>query len=128
MIYLRVILAVIFCVGSLMGAEVPCNERALHGRIGASKAFGALIGCVALHHMIGQVWHTADPLRSGCDTFQTRRRATAVRETLCSAIALAALGYVAYKLASDSVVSLNVFFDDDEEEVSLKEKGTFNSL
>ncbi len=52
---------------------MPCNERARQGRIGAGKALGFISGVFWLHHMIGEVWKSSDPLRTGFDSIQIRR-------------------------------------------------------
>ncbi len=111
------VLSLLFCVsGLLLGADVPCNERARHGRSGAVKSFIAVAGCVALYHMAGELWDTATPLRTGVPLHATwRDRDDSLREIFSVGCALAALGYVTYKLSYDAISSLRIFLDDDEE-------------
>ena len=110
------VLSLVFCVsGMLLGADIPCNERARHGRSGAVKSFIAVAGCVALYHMAGELWDTATPLRTGSMHLTWREPENAWRESFSVGCALAALGYVTYKLSSDAISSLRIFLDDDEE-------------
>lgn len=113
-----VVIILFLVIGSNVWAapDISCNERARHGRIGAGKALVAIGGCIALRHLFKEAWITSEPLRTGMDAFYTRRREAARFDTVCSCLAAAYLGYMVYTFASESVDSLNIFFDDDEED------------
>ncbi len=99
----------------LSATRVTCNERALHGRVGALKGIATLIGVAAIHHLGKRVWSNAEALRANMDALQARTPNDATTGRACSVIALAALGYVVYKLASEATRSLSIFFNDDVE-------------
>ena len=110
-------LAALICIsGYLQAADVTCNERARHGRVGLGKLLLAAVGGIGVHHMMGEFKEAAQQWRSGKLSVVTYDDEDAWKRTCRSAIALAAVGYVTYKLVSESYTSLGIFLDDDEEE------------
>ncbi len=97
-------------IAELSAAKVTCHERTLHGRVGALKGIATLIGVAAIHHLGKRVWSNADALRANMDALQARAPNDASIGRACSVIALAALGYVVCKLASEASYSLSIFF------------------
>jgi hypothetical protein len=102
---------------AVLAAEVSCNERFRQGRIGAVKAIAAGACMYTGHHLIlKSFWNSyADFGWPKIDDLEMRRDTSSVFATVCSAITLGALVYVTYKLSSEAVESLNIFFDDGEE-------------
>lgn len=101
-------------IGFLEG--VSCNERARHGSIGAFKGASCVVGVLGLHYMIKEVWRTAQPLMSGTDRVEVFTRDAALYKTVCATIALAAVGYCTYTFFTEAVTSLNIFFDDEQQD------------
>lgn len=97
-------------------AQVSCNERFRHGRIGTVKGIAAGACMYTAHRILKSFWNSyTDNGWSQMDALEMRRGTSSVAGTACGAITLGALAYVTYKLGSEAVESLNIFFDDGEE-------------
>ncbi len=114
------LLALLLVSSSLYAADVPCDERARHGRVGAGKTLLAVACCIGSYYLIGELWDESHPLRTDAITPYVPydlRKSRAWKRTYGNTIALAALVYATYKLSSEGLESLNIFLDDDDEEL-----------
>ncbi len=106
-----ILLNALLLTGMISAANLSCNERMRHGPKALVKGAFALVGGAATLYMVSELKDTLGPLRVPAAHVHANKRQEALQNSLFTACALVALGYVTWKFGTSSLESFKIYLD-----------------